>query len=45
MIIFVMELRGIEPLSEILSAMFSSTAVFEILIPRTGSPKTDFRQR
>ena len=38
-----LELRGIEPLSEISSAALSPTTVFEILFPLHGSPKTDFR--
>ncbi len=40
-----LELRGVEPLSEISSATLSSTIVFEILFPCSGSPKTDFPGR
>ena len=43
MTLFIMELRGIEPLSEISSTLLSPTAVFEIFIPLCRSPKTDFR--
>ena len=39
------EMRGIEPLSEILSSGLSSTTVIEILFPRHGSPMTDFHAR
>ncbi len=40
-----MEMRGIEPLSEILSPGLSTTIVIETLVPLHRSPMTDFCTR